>query len=311
MNNYLRPDMGKSKLSAADMNPKTIVSVGSIALDWLELPDGTKGETLGGSLTYFTRSAGILAPVNIVGVVGTDFPKEGMNLFREYAASLEDLQIEEGKSFRWGGRYHDDWENRTTLYTELGVFETFSPKLSNSNKQSPLLYLGNIHPALQLDVLSQMASDDTVIVCDTMNLWINTTRGDLDKVLGRIDILLLNENEAELLTGIEQVPEAAQAIRTMGPKKIVVKQGGSGSTLISSDRDFHVDVYPIDKLMDPTGAGDSFAGGLMAALANGHSLEEGLIWATASASFCVEGFGLEGLSRMTPETFRERVEVVR
>ena len=234
--------------------------------------------------------------MNIVGVVGTDFSKEGMNLFREYAASLEDLQIEEGKSFRWGGRYHDDWENRTTLYTELGVFETFSPKLSDANKRSPLLYLGNIHPILQFDVLSQMASDDTVIVCDTMNLWINTTRRDLDKVLERIDILLLNESEAELLTGIEQVPEAAQAIRTMGPKKIVVKQGGSGSTLIFSDRDFHVDIYPIHKLMDPTGAGDSFAGGLMAALANGHSLEEGLIWGTASASFCVEGFGLEGLS---------------
>ena len=292
------------------MNPKPIVAVGSIAVDWLELPDGTKGETLGGSLTYFTRSAGILAPVNVVGVVGTDYPDEGMALFKKYGASLEDLQIEEGESFRWGGSYHDNWKNRTTLYTELGVFETFSPRLSDANRQSPLLYLGNIHPALQFDVLTQMASHDAMTVCDTMNLWINTTREDLNKVLRGIDVLLLNETESELLTELNGVSEAAHSIRDMGPEQIIVKQGGAGSTLISSQGEFHVDVYPIGKLVDPTGAGDSFAGGFMAALANGHSLEDGLIWGTASASFCVEGFGLEGLNRMTPDTFHERVEVV-
>lgn len=289
---------------------KPIVAVGSIAVDWLELPDGTEGETVGGSLTYFTRAAGILAPVRLVGVIGTDFPKEGMEILNQYASSLEDLQIQEGESFRWGGRYHDDWEDRTTLYTELGVFESFSPKLSDANRQSPFLYLGNIHPALQLDVLSQMTPEGAVVVCDTMNLWINTTREQLRKVLERIDILLLNESEAELLAGTEGVSKAAELIRSMGPEHIVVKEGAAGSTLFSPDGGFHVDAYPIKRLADPTGAGDSFAGGFMAAVSQDRSYEEGLIWGTATASFCVEGFGLEGLERMTEKSFGDRVAVL-
>ena len=293
------------------MKPQSIVAVGSIAVDWLELPDGTEGETLGGSLTYFTRAAGLAAPVNVVGVIGTDFPSEGNLLFEKYGANLDDLQVEEGASFRWGGRYHDNWEDRTTLYTELGVFESFSPSLCDENRRASFFYLGNIHPALQLNVVEQIESKDTLIVCDTMNLWIDTTREDLDHLLPLVDVLLLNESEAELLTQTDDIASSVGAIRETGPENVIVKRGGAGATLFTEEGETEVPVYPIGGLADPTGAGDSFGGGLMAALANGHSLAEGVVWGTATASFCVEGFGLQGLDRMTEASLRERIEVVR
>lgn len=293
------------------MKQQPIVAVGSIAVDWLELPDGTKGETLGGSLTYFTRAAGVAAPVNVVGVIGTDFPMDGTALFKEYGTNLDDLQIKEGSSFRWGGKYHDNWEDRTTLYTELGVFESFKPLLSNENCNASLFYLGNIHPLLQLAVVDQVESHEPLIVCDTMNLWIETTRKDLDKLLRRVDVLLLNESEAQLLTQASDIVSSVRAIRSDGPENVIIKQGGGGATLFTEEGETHIPVYPIERLSDPTGAGDSFGGGLMAALANGHSLVEGVIWGTASASFCVEGFGLEGLGKLTESSLRQRVEVVR
>ena len=293
------------------MKPQSIVAVGSIAIDWLELPDGTEGETIGGSLTYFTRAAGSAAPVNIVGVIGTDFPKEGTALFEKYGANLDDLQIKEGASFRWGGRYHNNWEDRTTLYTELGVFEFFKPSLCEENGRCSLFYLGNIHPALQLAVLEQVVSEEPLIVCDTMNLWINTTREDLDKLLATVNVLLLNESEAALLTQTDDIASSVEAIRSSGPKNVIIKRGEAGATLFTENGEKHVPVYPIERLADPTGAGDSFGGGFMAALAKGHSLTEGIIWGTATASFCVEGFGLEGLERMTALLLEERIETVR
>lgn len=304
-------DICEVKISFSFMKTKLISAVGSIALDWLELPNGVNGDTLGGSLTYFTRSAGVLAPVSVIGVIGSDFPEAGISLFKNYAKNIDDLQIKNGPSFRWGGKYHDNWEDRTTLYTELGVFETFSPEMSEINRKSPLIYLGNIHPAIQLDVINQIHSENTLIICDTMNLWINTTKKDLDKLLRSINVLLLNESEAQLLTGQETISDSAKAIHDIGPNDVIIKQGGSGATLFSKDHSFHAPVFPIDLLTDPTGAGDTFGGGLMAALSNDYSLSEGVIWGNAAASFCVEGFGLEGLKKMTLESFEERVEKIK
>ena len=301
----------QSKLPAVEMKPQSIVAVGSIAVDWLELPDGTEGETLGGSATYFTRAAGSAASVNVVGVIGTDFPIEGTALFEKYGANLDDLQIKEGTSFRWGGRYHNNWEDRTTLYTELGVFETFNPSLCDENRRSSLFYLGNIHPTLQLAVVEQVVSEQPLIVCDTMNLWINTARKELDKLLSSVDVLLLNESEAALLTQTDDIASSVEAIRSSGPENVIIKRGGAGATLFTGDGATHVPVYPIERLADPTGAGDSFGGGFMAALANGHSFAEGIVWGTATASFCVEGFGLEGLERMNASLLEERIETVR
>ena len=292
------------------MSAKPILTVGSIAIDWLELPDGRKGEVIGGSATYFTMSAGRFAPVHVVGVVGSDFPQQGMDIYHEYAANTVDLQTKDGNTFRWGGRYHSDWERRTTLYTELGVFESFSPRLSTENRGCPFVCLGNIQPALQLSVLNQLGDRESLVICDTMNLWIETTRDDLLQVLRKTDILLLNENEARLLTGVFEIVDAANQIRSMGPDTVVVKQGSSGATLVDDSGAVHAGVYSIERIVDPTGAGDCFAGGFVAALASGKSMKSALVAGSATASFCVEGFGTEGMLNLTEETLQKRMDVV-
>jgi len=293
------------------MSTNSILVVGSIAIDWLELPNGRKGEVLGGSTTYFLILASRFAPVHVVGIVGSDFPEEGRKIFRDHASNLDDLQVVEGKTFRWGGRYHEDWEDRTTLYTELGVFETFNPILSSENRRCPTVFLGNIHPSLQLEVLKQIENNKKCVVCDTMNLWIQTTREDLLSVLQRINILLLNESEASLLTGISNLIDAAHRIRELGPEFVVVKQGSMGATLVSESEIIHSEVFPIKRIIDPTGAGDSFAGGFVGALAEEKSLSEALILGSTVASFCVEGFGIEGLMDISDEELQQRVDFLR
>ena len=288
-----------------------ILAVGSIAIDWLELPDGRKGETLGGSATYFTLAASLFAPVHVVGIVGSDFPREGMELFERYAANLDDLQIVDGKTFRWGGRYHSDWEERTTLFTELGVFEDFKPSLSQKNRKCQTLFLGNIQPSLQLEVLQQMEENDRRVVSDTMNLWIETTKDDLLRVLQQTDILLLNEGEASFLTGMSGMVDAGHRIREMGPEKVVVKQGSQGATVVQESGIIHTDVFPVSRVADPTGAGDAFAGGFVGALANGESLAEALVTGSAVASLCVEEFGIEGLQKMSRDDLMHRMDVIR
>ena len=293
------------------MSINSVLVVGSIAIDWLELPDGRKGEVLGGSTTYFLLSSRFLARIHVVGIIGSDFPENGKKIFRDHAANLEDLQTIKGKTFRWGGRYHADWEDRTTLYTELGVFEQFKPVLSKENRKCPTIFLGNIHPSLQLDVLKQIEHGDKRIICDTMNLWIETTHEDLLEVLQRIDILLLNESEASLLTGISNLVDAAHRIREMGPEHVVVKQGPKGAILVSELETIHTGVFPVDKVIDPTGAGDSFAGGFVGSLARGDSLSDALVWGSAVGSFCVEGFGINGLQNISVKKIQERVDFIR
>jgi len=293
------------------MSNKTILAVGSIAIDWLELPDGRKGETIGGSATYFLLAANRFAPVHVVGIVGTDFPEDGMQIFREHAANLDDLQIVDGETFRWGGRYHADREERTTLYTELGVFEEFRPVLSRENRKCPIIFLGNIQPALQLEVLRQAENSDRRIICDTMNLWIETTRDDLMKVIREIDVLLLNESEVFLLTGISSLVEAAHSILKMGPRHVVVKQGANGATLVNEAETIHSIAFPVTGVVDPTGAGDSWAGGFVGALASGESLTHALVAGSAIASYCVEGFGIEGFELISDDDLRQRMDFIR
>lgn len=293
------------------MSIRTILAVGSIATDWLELPDGRKGETLGGSATYFLLAASRFAPVHVVGIVGSDFPEGGMELFREHASNLDDLQVVDGKTFRWGGRYHGDWENRTTLYTELGVFETFKPTVSPRNRKCSLIYLGNIQPSLQLSVLRQAENRKKEVICDTMNLWIETAKDELLKVLRQTDVLLLNESEVSLLAGVSDFVSAAHAVRELGPSRVVVKRGPKGSTLVSESETISINAFSVPKVVDPTGAGDSFAGGFVGALARGESIVEALMAGSAVASFCVEGFGLTGLQSISDEDLAHRMEVIR
>ena len=290
---------------------KNILIIGSIAVDYLELPDGTKGECIGGSATYFTLASGRFGPVNVVGIVGTDFPEEGHKLFKKHAANLDDLKIEEGKTFRWGGRYHNDWEHRTTLYTELGVFESFRPELSPENKQCGLVCLGNIHPALQLGVIDQIENSESLIICDTMNLWIETTHDLLVKVIEKVDILLVNETESFLLTGEKDIESAASAILKMGPDVVVIKLGSKGAVLTGQKEKINVDVYPIERVVDPTGAGDVFFGGFAGELSNGGTMVSALLAGSAIASFCVEGFGTSGMLTISREDISERIEVIK
>ena len=273
------------------MTNDSVLIVGSIALDLIETPYERKENVIGGSTTYALIAASKSAPVSVVGVVGDDFPKKGMDLYKKYAHNLNDLKIVSGKTFRWGGRYRENWDDRDTIYTELGVFESFNPILSPSNQNRSHIFLANIHPDLQQLVIEQNKNLDALIVVDTMNLWINTALDGLKNVLSNSHILLINESEAAMLTGQNTITSCVRALQDKGPQIIVIKKGSKGAILFSEKDQITIDAYPIEQVVDPTGAGDTFGGGFISCLANGETMDEALINASVLASLCVEGFG--------------------
>jgi len=280
--------------------------VGSIALDTIETPHGSHVDLLGGSTTYALLAAGRFIPVHIVGVVGEDFPKYFREIYNSFAADITDLMTETGTTFRWGGKYGENQDNRETLFTELGVFADFNPQLSVQNQTAEMVFLANIHPSLQLSVMDQ-AGDQSIYVVDTMNLWIDTTRPELEKVLERTTFLLINESEAEMLTNETNLEKSAEILQEMGPKAVVIKQGSKGSTFFSGSQQISMGVYPVKKVVDATGAGDTFGGGFVAALAMGKDYREALALGSALASFTVEDFGVLSLLSATPETIESRL----
>mgnify|MGYP000940877863 CR=1 FL=1 len=277
------------------MRNDSVLIVGSIALDLIETPYARKENVIGGSTTYALIAASKRAPVSIVGVIGDDFPKKGMALYEKYAHNLNDLKIVSGTTFQWGGKYHENWDDRDTLYTELGVFESFNPILSSSNQNRSHIFLANIHPDLQQSVIDQNKNPDALIVVDTMNLWINTALDGLKNVLSNSHILLINESEATLLTGQNTIASCARALQDEGPQTVVIKKGSRGAVLFSEKVQITIDAYPIKQVLDPTGAGDTFGGGFISCLANGGTMDEALINASVLASFCVEGFGTDAI----------------
>ena len=277
------------------MRNDSVLIVGSIALDLIETPYARKENVIGGSTTYALIAASKMAPVSIVGVIGDDFPKKGMALYEKYAHNLNDLKIVSGTTFQWGGKYHENWDDRDTLYTELGVFESFNPILSSSNQNHSHIFLANIHPDLQQSVIDQSNNPDALIVVDTMNLWINTALDGLKNVLSNSHILLINESEATLLTGQNTIASCARALQDEGPQTVVIKKGSRGAVLFSEKVQITIDAYPIKQVLDPTGAGDTFGGGFISCLANGGTMDEALINASVLASFCVEGFGTDAI----------------
>ncbi len=276
------------------MRDNSLLIVGSIALDTIEIGDERYDDLIGGSTTYATIAAGINSDIHIVGIIGDDFPQDGHAIFDKYAANKTDLQIVAGKTFSWGGHYGENFDDRDTLFTELGVFADFNPVLSPINKNHRFVFLANIHPGLQNIVIDQ-CQGNPVIVVDTMNLWINTTLNELLIVLSKSDILLINESEAEMLTDCSQLDDAARTLIGLGPPTVVIKRGSKGAILYNENERIEIGVYPIDKVVDPTGAGDTFGGGFISALAQGKSNTEALIRATVLASICVEGVGVEAL----------------
>ena len=298
----------------------SIVVVGTVAFDTIETPWGKAERVIGGSGTYFSLAASRFAPVKLVAVVGADFLAEHRTILEERGVDLEGLIVEStGKTFFWAGRYAEDPNERETLCTELNVFERFKPKLPASYCSSRWLFLGNIDPEIQMNALDQVAGRPFV-GCDTMNFWIERKAESLARLLRRIDILFVNDGEARQLSGRKNLVLAARDILGMGPRAVVVKKGEHGAFLFTKDFRFFAPAYPLQEALDPTGAGDSFAGGFMGYLAGGASLDEkrlrrAMIYGTITASFACESFSVERLRTLTEKhitgRFAELVDLVK
>ncbi len=290
----------------------SVLVVGSLALDTIETPFGSVREAVGGSATYISAAASyFFSPIRVVGVVGGDFPQEGMTLLEERNIDLEGLEvIKSGKTFRWAGRYRYDLNERDTLSTDLNVFEKFDPKVPERYRKSKFVVLGNIDPVLQQRVLQQM-ENPRVVICDTMNYWIERKNKDLLETLRRINILVLNDSEARLLSKEPNLIKAGRVIRGMGPTVLIIKKGEHGALLLTESVTFSAPAYPMENIFDPTGAGDTFAGGLAGWLARTDDLSEenlkrAVIYGSTLASFCVEKFGVEGLRDLTYLQIQDR-----
>jgi sugar/nucleoside kinase (ribokinase family) len=275
-----------------------LLIVGSIAFDDLDLPHGEYRDVLGGSATYSALAASLLVPegVRVVGIIGDDFPDGHLADLRARGVDTEGIERAAGRTFRWYGRYSGDLASRTTLDTQLNVFADFSPKIPAQYRTSPFVLLGNIHPKLQVGVLEQVQRPK-LIAADTMNFWIEREQTSLAEMLRRIDLLVINDEEARQLSGVHNLVKAAADIRKRGPKLLVIKRGEFGALLFDSAGIFFVPAYPLEDVLDPTGAGDSFSGGLLGYLASVRdgaspaTLRRAMIFAAALGSFCVEGVG--------------------
>jgi sugar/nucleoside kinase (ribokinase family) len=287
-----------------------VLVVGSVALDSVKTPFGAVEDVLGGSASYFSTAASFFTEVSLVGVVGEDFPAEALTLFRDREINLDGLERVPGRTFRWAGEYTYDLNEAITLDTQLNVFEQFRPKLPPAYRNSPYVFLANIDPELQLDVLNQVERPKFV-ACDTMNFWIQGKPDALKAVMQRVDLLTINEGEARQLAQEPNVVKAARAILGMGPKALIVKRGEYGALMFNGSSMFFAPAYPLETVYDPTGAGDSFAGGFMGYLANVNGVSEeamrqAIVMGSTMASFNVESFSLERLRALTYPEIRDR-----
>ena len=288
----------------------SIVVVGTVGYDSVETSGGSVVDALGGSAVYFALAARFFAPVTMVAAVGSDFKREHHQLLAERSIDLRGLEHREGQTFRWRARYHEDLNKRDTLETALNVFADFSPDLLPDQRRADYLFLANISPDLQERVLAQMTSPK-LVAADTMNLWIEANRADLIKLLARIDILTLNDDEVRALSGEHNLVKAGRAVLRMGPKTVLVKRGEYGVLQFTPESMFAVPAYPLEEVVDPTGAGDTFAGGFMGYLARGGRMSElirrtAVIYGTVLASFAVERFSVERLLTLTWEEIDRR-----
>jgi sugar/nucleoside kinase (ribokinase family) len=291
----------------------SLLAIGSVAFDDLETPAGKRENILGGSASYFSICASRFHPVQVVAVVGDDFGPEHQCVFEGRPIDLGGLQRLPGKSFHWKGAYGEDLNVARTLDTQLNVFQDFHPVLPEAFRQSPYLFLGNIDPVLQLDVVHQMARRPRWVALDTMNFWISGSREALQRTLAEVDILLVNEAEVRALTGEQNLLKAYRSVRALGPRILVVKRGEYGAMLFSPDGLFVAPAFPLEEVQDPTGAGDTFAGGFLGALAaagslDGETLKRAVIRGSLLASFTVEAFGTERLQTVQEEELQARLK---
>ena len=290
----------------------SVLIVGSTALDSIKTPKAENPRLLGGSASHAAVAASFFSPVKLVGVVGDDFPKAYLDLYKRHRIDLEGLQILPGKTFHWSGEYEVNMNHRRTLLTELGVFESFTPTLPKGHQASSFVLLANIAPALQHHVLDQMRRP-RFVVADTMDLWLNIALNDLLRLLKRLDAFVLNDSEAHQLTKEDNAFAALKKIHRLGPKYVVIKKGSHGSILSGPKGIFICPAYPLGKVIDPTGAGDAFVGAMMGYLATAKGsiddhIRRAMVFGSVVASFCCEGFGLQGTTRIKRTQINQRVK---
>jgi sugar/nucleoside kinase (ribokinase family) len=288
----------------------SILVVGSVAYDTVETPFGRAERVLGGSASFFSVAASFFTPVNLVGVVGDDFGEAQLAAFRGRPIDLEGLERMDGKTFHWQGKYSYDLNSRDTICTDLNVFEFFEPKIPTRYRGSEVVFLGNIDPVLQRGVLEQVERP-RIVACDTMNFWISGKAEELRRTLARVQVLLVNDAEARELSGEWNLVKAARAIRAMGPRTVVLKKGEHGVLMFDGEEAFAAPAYPLESVFDPTGAGDTFAGGFLGYLAgcpaqDGPALRRAIVMGSTLASFCVEAFSLDRLLTLTRPEIDER-----
>jgi len=295
----------------------SVLIVGSIAIDNIKTKLEEHENLLGGSASYASIAASLLTTVNLVGIVGTDFPRRHIELFRSRGINIDGLQIVDGRTFRWSGEYEWDMNQRKTINVELNVFEDFSPKLPENYRKTPIILLGNISPVLQHRVLDQVEKP-RLVVADTMDLWITTARPELLELLKRVDLLVLNDSEARQLTEETSLIKAGRNILRLGPKYVAIKKGEHGCLLLGHDEFFSCGAFPLEDIHDPTGAGDVFAGGFTGYLASLNKestdfadLKKAVVYGSLLASFCVEAFSLERIKTLELKEIEERYALFR
>ena len=291
-----------------------LLAVGTVAYDAIETPFGKTDKILGGAATYIGLAAAKLgAEVNIVSVIGGDFKSDYIEVFHKNSIGIEGVKkIEDGKTFFWSGKYHIDMNNRDTLITELNVLENFEPQIPDSQKNSEIVMLGNLHPAIQLSVLAQMLVKPKLVILDTMDFWMNTAWDSLLQIISKVDVITINDAEARQLSGEYSLVKAAKKIQTMGPKVVIIKKGEHGALLFSENKVFFAPALPLEDVFDPTGAGDTFAGGFAGYLTQTADLsydnmKKAIIVGSALASFTVEKFGTDKLQNLSSTEFENRL----
>jgi sugar/nucleoside kinase (ribokinase family) len=293
----------------------SLLVVGTVAFDAIETPFGKTDKILGGAATYISLAASYFSkPIDLVSVVGGDYPQDALRMLQKHGVQLEGLQVKpDQKSFFWSGRYHNDMNSRDTLTTELNVLADFDPVLPEHARSCDFLMLGNLMPSLQQKVMDQLKKRPKLIVLDTMNFWMDTAWDDLMKAIGQVDVLTINDAEARQLSGEYSLVKAAQKILAMGPKVLIIKKGEHGALLFNKEQVFFAPALPLEDVFDPTGAGDSFAGGFIGYLAQTkdisfENMKRAIIFGSAMASFTVEKFGVERLIGLSQEQVDERVQ---
>lgn len=293
-----------------------ILVIGSVALDTIQTPFGQAKEALGGSATYASYSASFFTPIRMVAVVGEDFPEAHIALLKDRGVQMDGLQVAKGKTFRWSGAYEYDLHEAHTLATELNVFEAFKPAIPASYKKSDFVFLANIDPELQLNVLQQMEKPK-LVACDTMNLWIKTKPQALREVIKRVDFLFLNDAEARQFTGSPSLIKAGRTLQDWGPKYVLIKKGEHGALMFGKNAFFSAPAFPLEEVYDPTGAGDTFAGGFFGYVAkegggtSDRALRRAVVYGSVMASFTVEKFSLDRLKTLTLEQIEARARMLK